>query len=762
MEFEDIRQREEEREVDLLEYWNVILKRRWVVFVFAGAVIFLTGIFTFTATPQYKATASLLIEEEGSKVLSIEDEFGYRMQRTDLRFFNTQLRLLKSKSLAERVALKMNLLGRKEFGAGEEEKKSLLQEAKKVITFKWLRSEKENNGSNPGVPRNPYSDVVETVLGSLEVSPIRETKLVEVSYKSEYPVLASQIVNTLAEEFINFSVEKRYQATQQASDFLSEQIANLREDLAAKERELQQYGQEKELFFLSDEESSAVSKFENVDTAYTQAQISRINAESKYRELEALDIDSLPQYIDNPLIQDIKTDYVNLKNEYEEKSKVYKPEYPEMIQLKARLDSMRKELRTEIQKAVEAAKSEYNEALKRERSLKGLLDEQKSDVVNMNSNAILYNSLKIEAENKQKLLNSLIERQSQTEVSARLEGLKTSNISIIDRADVPEDPVAPKKKTNLILALLVGLFGGVGLCFVLEYLDNSIKGPDDAERMTGLPSLGIIPYLPPEGAKKNRRYYSRYSTYYYGEEEEEHEGEIPEVKEIELINQRYPKFTISEDYRTVRTSILLSYAESPPKTMVFTSALTKEGKTATTANMAVSFAQLKERVLLIDADMRKPRQHRIFKVPNTGGLSGYLTGKVKFEDAVKKTNIENIWLIPSGPIPPNPAELLNSERMKTMLEELKNGFDVILIDTPPIRAVIDPVIVSAMTDTTIFIVEAGKTNDKAFMQSFEDLKRAKSKVAGVVFNEAKLTRGGYYSGYRYKYGRYGHYGRYGS
>jgi len=364
--------------------------------------------------------------------------------------------------------------------------------------------------------------------------------------------------------------------------------------------------------------------------------------------------------------------------------------------------------------------------------------------------------LKIEVENMQRQLNSLIEMQKNTQVSARLGGLKTSNISIIDKAEVPKGPVSPKKKKNLILAFLIGIFGGVGLCFLMEYLDNTVKGPEDVEELSGFPSLGVIPCLPPEGMKKKKRYgyYSKYkSSYSYSKEDPENEETLPDIKEIELINHLYPKFFISEDYRTVRTSILLSHAESPPKSIVFTSALPKEGKTATVANMAVAFSQLDEKVLVVDADLRKPRLHRVFKVKNIGGLSGYLTGKVSIEDAVQKTNVENIWLIPSGPIPPNPAELLISDKMKGMIEELKRGYDVVMLDTPPMLAVVDGIIISSLGDSTVFIIQAGKTTRKPFLQAVENLKRAKAKVIGVLFNEVKAKGEGYYSPY-YHYYRY--------
>ena len=763
MDFETDHREEREKGVDLLEYWRIIIKRKWVVVTFAGALILFVGIFSFLATPIYKAKTTLLIEEESSRILSIEDEFGYQRRAVDLRFYNTQLKLLKSKSLAERVARKMNLLSRQEFGAGEKPKKSLIAAAKDLISLRWIASKKKKDRESDAlIPSNPYSEIAAAIQSGVEVSPVRDTKLVELSYKSPYSVLSADIVNALAEEFISFSVEKRYETTQQASDFLSEQIANLREDLAAKERELQRYGQEKKLFFTSDKESAVVNKFADVLDAYTQAQIERINKEATYRESKDLDVDSLPQFVNNPMIQELKTDYTRMKNEYEEMSKTFKSNYPDMIKSRAKLDSMKEELKSEIKKAVDAAESEYRSALKKEASLEDLLETQRRDVVRMNSNAIFYNSLKIEVENMQNQLNSLIEMEKDTQVSARLGGLKTSNISIIDKAEIPKSPASPKKRRNLILALIVGIFGGVGLCFLLESLDNTVKGPEDVEKLSGLPSLGVIPYLPPEGMKKKKRYgyYSKYKhKYSYKKENPEGKESLPDIKEIELVNQLYPRFFISEDYRTVRTSILLSHAESPPKSIVFTSALPKEGKTATVANMAVAFSQLDEKVLVVDADLRKPRLHRIFKVKNIGGLSGYLTGKVSIEDAVQKTNVENIWLIPSGPIPPNPSELLNSDKMKGMMDELKRGYDVVMLDTPPMLAVVDGVIISSLGDSTVFIIQAGKTTRKPFLQAVEELKRAKAKVIGVVFNEVKAKGEGYYSPYYHHYrSRYHYYG----
>ena len=745
------------KEIDLMDYWRVIVRRKWLAITFACAVVLFAGIFTFTATPLYKSVVTLMVEDESSRLLSMEEAFGYEPRMVqDLRTFNTQLRLLQSKSLAERVAKRLNLTSRPELSAGRKSKMSLVAGIKYILTFKWVSAKKGAAEPKPaGLPASdPYSGVAYMILGGIEVTPIRDTKLVQVSFTSLSPTLATEIVNKLTEEFINFSIEKRSSSTQQASDFLTEQIALARDEIAAKERELQRYGQEKDIMFLSETESATVSTFARMSEAYDQAVLEKINAEAEYRELTNLESGVLPHFISDPAIQQLKTEYTALRADYEEKGRQLKLEHPEIVRIKNRLES----LKIEIGKAADAASTKVKASQEKMWTIKAQLERQKADVAKMKNNAILYNSIKSEIESKIKMLNSLLEKQSETQLSAQLRGLNASNISIIDPAEVPRNPFSPNKQMNLLMSLLIGLFGGVGLCFLLEYLDDTIKGPEDVQKLTGLPSLGVIPYLPPEGLSKSKKYgaYLRFK-YSYGQERTEREHTLPEVKEIELINHLYPDLPLSEDYRTVRTSILLSHAESPPKIIVFTSALTQEGKTATLVNMAVSFSQLHERVLVIEADLRKPRLHRLFKARNIAGLTGYLTGKTLLKDIIHKTFIDNIWLIPSGPIPPNPVELLNSKKMKDMLEELSQIFDVVLLDSPPVLAVIDTVVISSIAESTIFVVRSGKTRRKAFRTAVDELTGARANIIGVVFNGADLSKeGDYYSKYyrSYKYAPY--------
>ncbi|MGB8957927.1 MAG: polysaccharide biosynthesis tyrosine autokinase [Candidatus Aminicenantales bacterium] len=652
------------KEIEFFEYVKVIAKRRGLIIAFAAAVLLLTAIFSFLATPKFRATATLLIEEESSKMLSLEDSFGNPSRGyQDLRFFNTQLKLIKSKSLVEKVAKKMRL----------------------------------------------QSLIVRQILSKIEVRPLRETKLVELSFVANSPELAADLVNTLADEFISYSIVKRYETTQQASDFLSEQIANLRDELAAKEQEMQRYGQEKDMFFLSDSQSTAGNKFADLNQAYNQAIIARVNAETAYREIKDLDVDSIPQFVNNPVVQALRTDYMRTKNDYDEKIKKFKPDYPEMVQLAARLESMR----TDLRRAVATAETEYQSALNREYSLKALLEKQKVDLAKMNQNAIIYNNLKTEVETKRQLYDSLVQRQNETLVSSRLGGLKSSYISIVDRAQIPRFPIFPRTKLNLALALLLGLFGGVCLAFFAEYLDNTIKSAEDVERLAGLPSLGVIPH-------------------------HDHLGGI------ELLSLQPADSLPSEYYRTIRTSIMFSAAGKPMKCIAVTSTMAQEGKTSIVSNLAISFSQLNQKVLLIEADLRRPRLHEIFKVRRIKGMSNYLAGQTPLIEAAQASSVENIWILPCGPLPPNPAELLNSQKMKDLIDEAKQIFDVVLIDTPPLLAVVDPLIVASMADGVALVVQANKTARKPFARAVEELRRSNARIIGVILNDVKMTRQDFY------------------
>jgi len=745
------------KDIDLLAYWRIILKRKWVIVTVTAVLLAVSAIASFSTTPLFEAQATVLIEDPGTGMLTIQDLLNSSSGLTNDwqgTYFNTQLHILQSRRLAERVAKKLNLADRAELKDGKSGRRSLVQVVKGVLSLRWLfgkPAESAPDGANSSSPADASALYAGTVLGGLKITPVPDTRLVTLAFVSPYPRLAADIINAVAQEYIDFSIESRSDATRQTSDFLAKSISDLRDDLSKKESDLQKYGTQKKIVNLSDKDNSILAEFNTLNTAYGAAQVDSVNAETNYRQMRGLRVDALPQLINNPTIQSLRTTLVGLQSDYAEESRTLGLNNPDLQGIKSKLDTARSQLETEIGKAVEAAKSEFESAQSRVYSLKNRLDEKRTEISSTNRDGILYKTLESEITQKRTLLSTLQARQEETGVSTRLSGMGTSNIKIVDNALVPEAPVSPNVRRNFLVAFLLGLLLGIGLAFVADFLDNSIKGPEDLEKLAGLPSLGIIPHFSTNGARKSSRYTSPYESL-YGATPGENATELAKVTEVELINHLFPKISIAEDYRTVRTAILFSKSDNAARTLAFTSTSPQEGKSATLANMAISFAQLGERVLAVDADLRKPRQHKIFQVRNLSGLSGYLTGRAPLDDAIQKTAIDNLWILPSGPHPPNPAELLNSRKMRELLVALKEQFDMILIDTPPVLAVIDPLIVSSICDGTVLVLRTSKTTRKPLLKTLEELRKAKSVLIGVIFNDAKAHKEGQSSNYfQYEY-----------
>lgn len=716
----------ETAEIDLRKYIEIFYRRRWTIISLIIISAALSLIVSFVTRPVYKARGTVMIEKEPN-ILSFEDIFQIETFRDD--YFQTQYKLLQSRSLADRTIERLKLWEKKEFSGG------------KNITG--------------GDLKNPVfrQKLVDSFLSRLEVKPIRMTRLVEVAFKAHDPVLASDCVNALFDSFVDMNIEARYETTEQATEFLSQQIAELKKEISQKEQELQNYGQEKDIVILSDKETTMLDKISELNKALTEAQIERVNKESYYNGIKNASPDFIPEAMSNPLIQRLREEYLKLNREYAKMQEKFQPEYPEMQRLKAELDTARDLLKNETQRLVQAAYADYQAALKKESSLKELFEQQKEEAFRLNSNAILYNSLKIELENRKNLLESLLKRQSETGVSARLKGLRTSNIRIVDRADIPLRPDSPRKFRNLLLALFLGLFGGLGLALVMEYLDNTIKSAQDVERYSGWPTLGVVPIFD-QDAKLNGHYYA----YRSAEDEvgrrqkkEEKAGTEKEPRSIELISHFAPDSPFAESYRSLRTALLLSGPLSSLKSLIITSPLPNEGKSVTISNLAVSLAQMEKKVLLVDADLRRPKQHRIFNLKNHDGLSNYLAMGLELKKLIKTTLVPSLYFINSGPIPPNPAELLGSDRMRELLEKLRGSFDFILIDTPPVLSVTDSRVLGKMVDGLILVVQADRTPKEALRQTRDIIDLLQLKSFGVVINALNLDNRGYYNRYYYRH-----------
>ena len=411
--------------------------------------------------------------------------------------------------------------------------------------------------------------------------------------------------------------------------------------------------------------------------------------------MEENNIVSLPIVEGSPkkdLIETLKEKQVVLETQLAELSKRYKDKHPKMIRMKAELQSVKEKL-----------------------------DYHTTEILCLNRKAIQYGTLRREAESNREMYNILLKRAKETSLS---EGLQTGNIRVVDPAEVPVKPFRPRKKLNILLSSIIGLIGGIGLAFFFEYLDNTIKTPDDVEHYIKLPFLGFVPRT---------------------------KEKVADPKTVDLISHEEPRSTISEAYRSIRTAIMFSSSEKPVKSILVTSAGPQEGKTTNVINLAITMAQAGDKVLLVDTDMRRPRIHKTFAYDNSKGLTNYLVGNAEIESVIQHTSMPELSILPCGPIPPNPSELLISDRMKQLIKQVNGQFDKILFDSPPIAAVTDAVILANMADGVVQVIHNGKTNCNVILAGKEKLLGAKAKILGVILNNVDTSRENYYYYYYHHY-----------
>ena len=719
-------------EVNLREYWARIWRRRSTVLAVTLGVFILGAFWTFIQRPVYTAKSQLLIEKEPN-ILSFDQVLQIEAMRDD--FYQTQYKLLSGRGLADTVIERLKLYENSEFAGTPKKGKKIVDPRDHVFREK----------------------LVDDFLERLSVRPVRLTRLVDVAFSARDPKLAADCVNDLASAFIDLNINIKYAATEQATTFLAEQIKSLQTEIQEKENQLQSFEAEANIVALSDNETTVIDRLGQLNKALTEAQIERSQKEATWNGLRNVGADYVPEAVDNLLIQKLREEYVRLKREYQKMEERFQPDYPELQRTKIELDSARKSLEDETQNLVKGAYSEYQTALKREKSLEAEFNEQKTAAFQMNSSAVLYNGLKVEIQNKKTLLDSLLRRESETGVEARLKGLRTSNIRVVDRARVPVRPSSPNKKRNLILALILGLGAGVGLALMFDLLDNSVKTSEDVERYAGLPTLGVVPKFSLEGTNKAYSLTRRLKERREPARLEEATGAagvsqasaasapfVATVEKaghpgsIELVPHYFPNSRLAESYRSIRTALLLSSADHPVKTIAVTSAMPGEGKSVTVANLAVTLAQSGKTVLIVDADLRRPRQHRMFKVKNTFGLTTYLTDSVEIKNVVKSTEIPNLFLVNAGPTPPNPSELLGSDKMNRFIRMMSDESDFVLFDLPPMLEISDALVLGAKVDGMVLVVWGDRTSREALKKAREKLELLKVRTLGVIINNVSV------------------------
>ena len=762
-------------------YWHVVLKWKWTAALFFFIALFAATLYSFLVPPVFTSSGSVWIEDD-AKILPFEDvqSFG---AGTNLQ---SHAQLLQSRTLAADTIDKLKLYENPDF----------------------VRKEKKNGKTIDPLDPIFRERVIQSFLENVSVTPVERTQLVAVKFSNRNPKLAADILNALFDGYIDMIVRKSYSASEKASAFLNTQIADLRPEIASKERELNQYGSKKDILPLTAAEAPTISRIAEINKALTDATIDRINKLNYYNQLNAAPLGEIPNVAEGSLIQRLREQYIMLSRQYATKLATVRPEYPEMQRLRSELDSATEALKNETQNLIRNVYNDYQAALLNVQSLQKLLNDQKNEAYKANSNSVVYNSLRIELENQKTLLESLSKRQSETDVSSRLKGLEALNVWIVDKANFPLKPAFPNKQKNVLLGFLFGLAGGIGLALGLEFLNHTVKTSKDVTNSIGVPTLGTIPSFEGEakpkgpkgefarlfsmqrgkgerkeaeatpkgpktefakiiamlrekagrkGAKVSRREEDRRVRFLKpnGADGDSSSGEIRRSK-IDLIAAREPQSIQSESYRSIRTTLLVSSPPGKIKTILFTSPLAKEGKSSTVSNLGITLAEAGKRVVIIDSDLRKPRQARIFGVKSDSGpgLSSYLSSQLEPADIVKPTEIPNLKLITSGPPPANPIELLASDKMDRLVVYLKRSFDFVLFDTPPILAVSDALAMGPIADTIILVARGGQTPIPALKQAKQKLDTHKLKCLGVILNGVDLVeQDGYYARQYYHYSK---------
>lgn len=711
------------RQAHLLDYVIILRKHQWLILTFLLTVVTVVTIATFKMKPVYEAAARVEVDREAQNELPFQPTNSYDEYEDMDTYIETQTKILQSETLALQTIKTMDLGQYPEFGGNPA-----------AGAF----------GQGGSSLRRP--PILGAFLGSLSVVRVPNSRLIEVRFAAQNPQLAAQVVNAHLQNYIEQNFRSKYDATTQASNWLSSELEELRIKVEKSEDARLAYERENQIWQINEKQDITTQKLGDLSKAATDAQTEVAQKEALYRMAISGNVDALPAALGNGVVQDLLRRKSQLDQEYAEAVNQYGPNFPKVLRLAAQQKQVESDLANARKTMVESVEEDYNTARSHLGLLQEALDKQKAEANDLAEKLVQYNILQHDADSNKQLYDGLLQKLKEAGITA---GLRSSNIRVVDPALVPSTPSRPQKSKNILLALLVGLVGGIGLAIFREYLDNTVKSPTDIENLTGLPSLAVVPFLP--GLNGHHGKLSRIAREATG-----HAGSGPRV---ELLAYVQPKSQISEAFRALRTSLLLSQAEHPPQVILVTSALPREGKTTSAVNLAVTLAQLGDRTLVMDADLRKPGIRRALNLTSgrDTGLSSYLAGVSSLDEVTTPhPAISNLAALTTGPVPPSPADLLSSHRMRETIADLRRRFKFIVIDSPPILAATDAVILSSLTDGVLLVVRSGATPKEAFTRSRDLLGAVKGRLLGVLLNAVDSSAPDYYYSYRYYPYAYGY------
>lgn len=737
--------------------WLRVLRRRWRwLAASVGLCVLVTGVYVFAKTPLYTATSRILIERQAPQVLDMRQLVADGLSGDESNYYRTQRQLLQSRTLAAEVIRTLDLAHHPSF-VGDQRPKGFFGRTLDGIRA-WIRSwQRGARPPNAALDSSGVSPLlIDRYQASLSVDPITRTRLAEIRFTSPDPALAAEVVNAHVQAYIQQGLRLRSEAGEEARAFLKDKLTELRQRLKASEISLNAYRREKGILSLDDRENIVVKRLADLNDLLSQAEGKRIGLEAEVKLIARRDYDSLPAVAASPLIQTLKSQLSEIERKYVELAARFRPAYPAVREAKQEVARMREQLDAEIRKVVASVQSRYLAAVENERQLRARMEEQKTKALELKDAAVQYAILKRESDANRELYDSVLQRMKEIGVAA---AVRASNVSVIDPAAVPRFPSEPRKARALLIAVFVGLALGSGVVLGRNYLDRSIKSPEDVERHLHLPSLGVVPEFPEIAAAPPPASSAKAKAKGASAEAGRRLSlvERPAPGKSSLVVSQSPHSVVTESYRTLRTAILFSQPESPPKTMLVTSALESEGKTTTTLNTAAVFAKMGARVLVIDADLRRASCHDRLQTGNLGGLTELLTGQRSFAEVTRSTSLDNISIITAGALPPNPTELLGSRVMAEVVARAAEEFDFVFIDSPPVMPVNDAIVLAPFVDGVVLVVRAHATPRQIVQRAEARLGQARAPLLGVILNKLDAQSDDYstYYGGRY-YSTYYH------
>jgi polysaccharide biosynthesis transport protein len=704
---------------DLFGYWRILLKRRWTVLGMFAIVLasVLTG--TLMMTPIHRATTTLQIDRN---TINVVDVAGMAPVENvgDRDFYQTQYELLQSRALAQRVASKLDLAGNRE--PGRILQVSLWRHFKGLLTGEEPFPSSSPADGTEGIQRREQA-LVEAFRLGLSIEPVRNSRLVKIHYDSPDPAFSARAANTLAETFITSNLDRRFDASSYAKEYLEDRLEELKQKLEESERRLVSFAQDEQIVGTGASNNLSDQTLSALNVALINAREERIRAESRWRQAESspalLIYGGNSNGSNGTIIGVLQERRAKLMADYQDRLSVYKAGYPLMLQLRAQIDEVDQQIGAETARIRSGVRAEFLAAQQREGLLEEQLREVTVDALDLQKRSIQYNIHKREVDTNRQLYDGLLQRYKEVGIAG---GVSTNNISVVDQAG-NGSKYKPNLPRNLALGAVIGLMLGVLLALVIEYLDDTLKLPEDVEKLLGLALLGVVPKLKPPATPAQAL--------------------------------RDPRSAFAESYRSVRTALQFSTDQGVPRCLLVTSPMPNEGKSTTAIVLAQNFASLGKRVLLIDCDLRNPSLHRQFAAGNSTGLTNLLAGTAKPDDIVIPTTISNLSLIPTGPLPPNPAELLTGSRMLSLLTVALSKYDQIVLDAPPIIGLADAPILAHIAHGTLLVIEAGETRISVARNTLKRLDFSRALVVGAVMTKYDARKAG--NSYAYADGEYNYY-----